>query len=135
MDPQHAAKLVGLDAFPHAYREHLQYEYSDSAMMVYLGIEGLDLRDYGFGRHNTWRLSQWDMNQTWREQNVDDNHANPWLFISTPTLLTHDQSHAPPGGQIHGARHIAVVTVSIASCAKATPRLTRSARSALSRTA
>ncbi len=66
MDPQAAAALIGLEHFPASYRERLRYDYSDSAMMVYLGLSGIDLRAHGFGRHNTWRVTQWDMNRTWR---------------------------------------------------------------------
>lgn len=100
MDPQSAAKLIGLEHFEASYREKLAYEYSDSALIVYLGLKDIDLRKHGFGRHNTWRVTQWDMNQAWKEQVEDDNHQNPWMFISTPSLLTDDPHHTPPGGQI-----------------------------------
>ncbi len=99
VDPQAAAQRIGMQHFPTSYREQLSYEYSDSALMVYLGVSGVDLAAHGFGRHNTWRVTQWDMNQTWREQNAD-NHAHPWLFISTPTMFTDDGTHAPPGAHI-----------------------------------
>lgn len=100
MDPQQASHLIGRDKFPAKYRERLDYSYSPSGVVVYLGLEGIDLRDYGFGNYNTWQLFQWDMNAIWREELEEQNFDRPWLFISTPTLHSDAPGVAPPGGQI-----------------------------------
>lgn len=99
MDPQKAAGMIGWEHFPPGFREPLGYSYSPSGMVIYLGLEGLDLREHGFGRFNTWHLEQWDMNAMWQEQQRHD-FTRPWIFMSTPSLNTPDRSTTPPGGQI-----------------------------------
>jgi phytoene dehydrogenase-like protein len=98
-DPQKTAALIGLDKFPPASRQPLAYEYSHTALTVYLGLRGIDLRDHGFGRHNTWHLEQWDMNETWAEAMRQD-WSRPWVFLATPSLHTDEPGTCPPGGQI-----------------------------------
>ena len=48
MDPQRASHVIGRDKFPAKYRERLDYSYSPSGVIVYLGLEGIDLREHGF---------------------------------------------------------------------------------------
>lgn len=98
-DPQRTAELIGWDRFPPEYRQPLRYEYSWTAVTVYLGIRGLDLRDYGFGRHNTWHLEQWDLNRTWDEAMRED-WSRPWVFMATPSLHTPEGGTCPPDTQI-----------------------------------
>ncbi len=98
-DPQKMAGLIGLDKFPAPERAPLQYEYSHTALTVYLGLGGIDLREHGFGRHNTWHLEQWDMNQIWDEA-MRQNWSRPWVFMATPSLHTPEPGTTPPGGQI-----------------------------------
>ena len=98
-DPQGMAHLIGLEKFPPSFRKPLTYEYSGTAVTVYLGLKGIDLRDYGFGRHNTWHLEQWDLNKTWEEA-LKADWSRPWLFLATPTLHTPDPGTSPPDGQI-----------------------------------
>lgn len=99
MDPQKAAQLIGREKFPNGHLQPLSYEYSPSSLMIYLGIKGIDLRDYGFGNHNVWHLEQWDINRAWRE--IRQNHyEKPWMFFSTPTLHTEFPGVAPDGNQI-----------------------------------
>lgn len=99
MDPQKAARLIGNDKVPKAYRESLSYDYSPSSLMVYLGVKGIDLREHGFGNHNIWHLEQWDLNKCWKESRAN-NYEKPWLFISTPTLHTNAPGVAPDGCHI-----------------------------------
>ncbi len=101
MDPQSAAKkLIGWDKFPKKEQKKLDYEYSMTGMMIYLGLDNnIDLRDYGFGKFNIWHLEDWDMNKMWREQR-EMNFDKPWWFMSTPSLHTDDSSTAPKGCQI-----------------------------------
>jgi all-trans-retinol 13,14-reductase len=99
MDPQQAAALIGLQHFPGSWKRPLEYTYSPSGVVIYLGLAGLDLREFGFGAFNTWHLEQWDMNRAWREQTAGD-FTRPWLFLATPTLHTPEPGLAPPGGQV-----------------------------------
>jgi phytoene dehydrogenase-like protein len=68
-------------------------------MVMYLGLKDIDLKKYGFGNYNFWHLTQWDMNKMWKEQ-LSGNFEKPWVFISTPTLHSHEPGVTPPGGQI-----------------------------------
>jgi all-trans-retinol 13,14-reductase len=98
-DPQKMAQVIGLEKFPRSFHKPLKYEYSQTALTVYLGLKGIDLRDHGFGKHNTWHLEQWDMNQTWAEEMRQD-WSRPWVFMATPSLHTNEPGTTPPGGQI-----------------------------------
>lgn len=84
-DPKKMGKLIGLD---------YDYKYSAAGVVVYLGLKGIDLRDYGFGSFNIWHLEQWDMNKMWREM-AEVNFENPWVFLSTPTLHTKEGGTTP----------------------------------------
>ena len=101
MDPQAAAeKLIGIEKFPNTVKKQLDYTYSMTGMVLYLGLDDkIDLRDHGFGKFNIWHLTQWDMNKMWKEQ-ADMNFEKPWFFISTPSLHTEDKSTTPEGCQI-----------------------------------
>lgn len=98
MDPQKASHIIGHDKFPARYLPALSYNYAPSSFLCYVGVKGIDLRDYGFGNFNIWHLEQWDMNKMFQEAMHGDFSA-PWLFLSTPTLHGGDTSAAPPGGQ------------------------------------
>ncbi|MDP3989327.1 MAG: NAD(P)/FAD-dependent oxidoreductase [bacterium] len=86
-DPRMVAEMMGMDTFPKEYKKKLDYTYSPSGIMVYLGLENADLRNRGFGSFNTWHCEGWDMNQMWKEMG-EGNFEKPWIFISTPTLHT-----------------------------------------------
>ncbi|MEZ4087599.1 MAG: NAD(P)/FAD-dependent oxidoreductase [Candidatus Gracilibacteria bacterium] len=100
MDPQSAAKMIGWEYFSAKQKEQLSYEYSQSGVVIYLGLKkGFDLREHGFGSFNIWHLEQWDMNKMWDEMAVGD-FSNPWVFLSTPTLHTHEGGNSPDDQQI-----------------------------------
>lgn len=98
-DPQVIAKMIGWEKFPKEEQKKLSYTYSPAGVVVYLGLKDIDLRDYGFGKFNTWHLLQWDMNKMWKEMGVC-NFDKPWFFISTPTLHTDAPGTTPEGGSI-----------------------------------
>ena len=64
----------------------IQHDFSLTAVTCRLTIQGIDLRDHGFGRHNTWHLEQWDVNRSWDEA-LGGDWSRPWMFMSTPALL------------------------------------------------
>lgn len=98
MDPQKAAGIIGFDKIPTQYHKALKYEYSPSSFIMYLGLKGVDLRDFGFNNANIWHLSQWDINAMWHQQ-LSGDFSNPWLFISSPFLRTPDLTSTPEGCQ------------------------------------
>ena len=83
MDPQKASYFIGRDKFPKQFLKALSYEYSPSSLMIYLGLKGIDLEEYGFGNHNIWHLEQWDINKSWREIR-ENNYERPWMFFFYP---------------------------------------------------
>ncbi len=93
-DPQKMAKIIGWDKFPSAEQKKLSYKYSPAGVMIYLGLKGIDLRNFGFGSFNIWHLEQWDMNKMWKEMGAVD-FSNPWVFMSTPTLHTTEGGVTP----------------------------------------
>lgn len=99
MDPQAASKIIGREKFPKKALPPLSYPYTQSSLFVYLGVKGIDLRDYGFGSHNTWHLENWDMNHSWKETR-ENRYDAPWIFMSTPTLHSDYPGIAPEGCQI-----------------------------------
>ena len=99
MDPQKASHMIGRDKFPDSYLNPLSYDYAPSAFNIYLGVKGLDLREHGFGDYNIWSVGQWNLNQMWKEM-LEDNHDNPLIFMSTPTLHTSEGGVAPDGCDI-----------------------------------
>lgn len=100
MDPKSAAKrLIGWEKFPKKYTKKLDYEYSYSGFIIYLGLKDIDLRDYGFGSYNIWHLEDWDMDKMCERQG-NYNFDKPWFFLTTPTLHTDDPGNSPKGGQI-----------------------------------
>lgn len=100
MDPQAAARMIGLEKFPAHFQKPLSYEYSPAGVVVYIGLkDDIDLKDYGFGSYNIWHCEQWDMNKMWDDMG-EVNFEKPWVFLSTPTLHTTDTTHAPKGCQI-----------------------------------
>lgn len=85
-DPKKTADQIGLQHFPPKYLDKLNYTYSDSGLMIYLGMKPtFDPHKYGLGNHNTWHCLDWDMNVMWDAgRSLDLEKA--WFFISTPTL-------------------------------------------------
>lgn len=99
VDPATTLKLIDAPV-PRRDRERGQYPYSTSTFTLYLGIEGIDLRDHGFGSYNVWHYPHADINEIYRRQVEDHDLSEPWLFLSTPTLHSPEPGLAPPGHQI-----------------------------------
>ncbi|OHB25459.1 MAG: hypothetical protein A2542_00525, partial [Parcubacteria group bacterium RIFOXYD2_FULL_52_8] len=99
MDPQKAAGMIGMEKFPDAYRKKLQYNYSGSSIMIYLGLKDFDFAKYGLTNGNIWHMEQWDMNKIWKDQAAGD-FSKPFFFISMPTHHTVEPGVAPAGHHI-----------------------------------
>jgi len=100
MDPRRAAEMIGLQRFSKAVRRKLAYEYSPSNFMAYCAVEGIDLRDYGFGRSNLFHTEHPDLNEAFRAMHDRGDYAKPSFAVTVPTLLTSDPCDSPPGTQI-----------------------------------
>lgn len=100
MDPKKAAKMIGLNKFSKAIRKQLDYDYSPSNFMAYCAVKDLDLRDYGFGKWNTFHTAQPNLNAAFEQMYEHNDFSQPSFAITTPTLLTNAQRDCPEDCQI-----------------------------------
>lgn len=98
IDPAMGMKLVKGEV-PASYKKKLEYEQSPSSVTIYLGLKDVDMKALGFGSFNIWHHEQWDINKSWKDQ-LSGDFSHPWIFLSTPTLHTHEGGTAPEGKQI-----------------------------------
>jgi all-trans-retinol 13,14-reductase len=68
--------------------------------MAYCVVQGIDLRDYGFGKWNTFHSGDVDLNVVFDRMYNHHDYRNPSFAITTPTLLTETGGDCPPGCQI-----------------------------------
>ena len=66
-------------------------------LSVYLGLENIDLRQYGFGEANLFWHPKVDLNEVYDDQLADHIPDRPYFFCNAPTLRSHDAVLAPPG--------------------------------------
>jgi all-trans-retinol 13,14-reductase len=100
MDPRRAAEMIGLERFAPAVRRRLDYTYSPSSFVAYLAVEGLDLRDHGFGRSNLFHAEHADLNRAFYEMYRLGDYTRPSFAVTTPTLLTDVARDCTEGTQI-----------------------------------
>jgi all-trans-retinol 13,14-reductase len=100
IDPQRAAKMIGIENFSATVRKKLNYEYSPSNFMAYCVVKDIDLRDYGFGKWNTFHSGHQDLNEAFRQMYEKHDFSNPSFAITTPTLLTDRRRDCPEDCQI-----------------------------------
>jgi phytoene dehydrogenase-like protein len=100
MDPRRAAEMIGLARFTPAIRRRLAYDYSASNFMAYCAVDGIDLRDYGFGRSNLFHTEEPDLNEAFRAMHDRGDYSRPSFAVTVPSLLTADDTDRPAGTQI-----------------------------------
>jgi all-trans-retinol 13,14-reductase len=100
MDPKRAAQMIGPENFSDSIRQKLNYDYSPSNYMSYCVVKDIDLRDYGFGKWNTFHTGHQDLNEAFYQMYEKHDYSNPSFAITTPTLLTEDKRDCPEGHQI-----------------------------------
>jgi all-trans-retinol 13,14-reductase len=100
IDPQKAAKMIGIENFSQTVRKKLHYDYSPSNFMAYCAVKDLDLRDYGFGKWNTFYSGHQDLNEAFEQMYEKNDFSNPSFAITTPTLLTSEHRDCPEDCQI-----------------------------------
>lgn len=100
IDPKKAAQIIGLENFSANIRKKLDYDYSPSNFMAYCVVKDLDLREYGFGKWNTFHTGEKDLNKTFDRMYKKQDYSNPSFAITTPTLLTKEKDTCPEDCQI-----------------------------------
>jgi all-trans-retinol 13,14-reductase len=100
IDPKKAAGMIGLKKFSRAVQKKLAYDYSPSNFMAYCVVQGIDLKDYGFGKWNTFHSGDQDLNVAFDRMYTDQDYSNPSFAITTPSLLTDHGGDCPPDCQI-----------------------------------
>lgn len=96
MDPRRASELIGPEHFPKTVRAQLNYDYSPSNFMAYCVVDGVDLRDHGFGRNNLFHTENPDLNACF-DAMINGDYSRPSFAMTVPTLLTDDRSDCPEG--------------------------------------
>ena len=87
IDPKACVALIGPGRFPRRFQKKVDYEYSVSSYTLYLGVKGLDLREFGFGSWNIWHYPHLDINRAYEAQTVDSDLSIPGSFCQ-PQLFT-----------------------------------------------
>jgi len=100
IDPQRAAKMIGIEKFSKSVHRKLDYEYSASNYMAYCVVKDLDLRDFGFGKWNLHHSGQENLNEAFAQMHDRQDYSNPSFAITTPTLLTDAGRDCPADCQI-----------------------------------
>ncbi|MBH8563077.1 NAD(P)/FAD-dependent oxidoreductase [Nostoc sp. CENA67] len=100
IDPQKAAQMIGIENFSNKIRKKLNYEYSPSNYMAYCVVKDIDLRDYGFGKWNTFHTGHQDLNEAFSQMYEKHDFSNPSFAITTPTLITNYERDCPEGCQV-----------------------------------
>ncbi|HAC65284.1 MAG TPA: NAD(P)/FAD-dependent oxidoreductase [Cyanothece sp. UBA12306] len=100
IDPQKAAKIIGIEKFSAKVRRQLNYQYSPSNYVAYCVVKDLDLRDYGFGKWNTFHTEHPDLNKAFSQMYEEHNFSQLSFAITTPTLITDAIRDCPEDCQI-----------------------------------
>ncbi len=100
MDPQRAAEMIGFESFAPAVRRRLQYEYSASSFVAYCAVEGLDLREHGFGAWNVFHADGPDLDALFEAMHERGDYSRLSFAMSTPNLVSDEPGVAPSGHQI-----------------------------------
>ncbi len=96
-DARLSLDLIGKEHFPKSFQKKLEYEYGTSVLSVYLGLENIDLRKYGFGEQNLFWHPKVDLNEVYDDQLSHRIPDRPYFFCNAPTLRSHDTLLAPEG--------------------------------------
>ncbi len=92
--------MLGFNKFSRSVRQQLNYEYSASNYVAYCVVKDIDLRDYGFGKWNTFHIEQEDLNTAFKQMYENHDFSQLSFAITTPTLLTDEVRDCPKDCQI-----------------------------------
>lgn len=100
IDPKKAAQMIGTEHFSRSIRTKLDYDYSPSNFVAYCVVKDIDLRDYGFGKWNTFHTENNNLNEAFSQMYDQQDYSQLSLAITTPTLLTQVERDCPEDCQI-----------------------------------
>lgn len=100
MDPKKAAQMIGIKNFSRKVRHQLNYDYSPSNFMAYCVVKDIDLRQYGFGKWNTFHTEHKNLNEAFYQMYKQHDYSHPSFAITTPSLLTETERDCPEDCQI-----------------------------------
>ncbi|MBW4666597.1 MAG: NAD(P)/FAD-dependent oxidoreductase [Cyanomargarita calcarea GSE-NOS-MK-12-04C] len=102
LDPKLTVELMH-DSGALSQQEHQRltgYEYSASAFNIYLGLDSrFQPQRYGIGNWNVWYYPTGDVNAQYQKQ-LEGDMSYPWIFLSCPTMKSHEPGIAPKGHHI-----------------------------------
>ncbi|XGV97927.1 MAG: phytoene desaturase family protein [Leptolyngbya sp. BL-A-14] len=102
LDPKLTVQLMhNADALSADEHQRLTgYEYSASAFNLYLGLDSrFEPERYGIGNWNLWYYPTGNLNQEYQRQ-LQGDLSHPWIFLSCPTMKSHESGMAPPGHHV-----------------------------------
>lgn len=102
LDPKLTVQLMhNSHALSHSeYQRLTDYEYSASAFNIYLGLDKrFEPSHYGIGNWNIWYYPTGDLNQEYQQQ-LEGNLERPWIFLSCPTMKSHELGMGPTGHHV-----------------------------------
>ena len=102
LDPKLTVKLMhnSLALSKPEYRRLTNYEYSASAFNIYLGLDSqFNPQAYGIGNWNIWYYPDGNLNRAYQRQ-LEGNLEHPWIFLSCPTLKSHQPGMCPDGHHV-----------------------------------
>ena len=100
IDPKRTVEMIGSDIFSKKVLRKLDYDYSPSNFMAYLVVEGIDLRNYGFGKSNLFHTEEPDLNNVFNKMYNIADYSKPSFAMTVPTLLTKERGDCPDNQQI-----------------------------------
>lgn len=100
IDPKQAAQMIGLEHFSAKLQKQLSYDYSYSNFVVYGAVQGIDLRQYGFGACNLFHSEGIDLNDMFDAMYHRMDYNAISFGMATPSLVTEDKTGCPEGQQI-----------------------------------
>ena len=68
--------------------------------MAYCAVDGIDLRDHGFGRCNLFHTDEPDLNRAFHRMHVLGDYTKPSFAVTAPGLLTKVGGDCPEGQQL-----------------------------------
>ncbi len=86
-DPKEAAEMIGKEHFSSSVNKTLNYDYSWSSFVLYGIVEGIDLKDFGFGNWNIWHC-QPDHNAAFHAMYENSDYSNPYFAMNCRSLHT-----------------------------------------------
>lgn len=90
-DPKAAAAMIGVEKFSGKVRRALDYDYSYSSFVLYGVVEGIDLRNFGFGDWNIWHCQE-DHNLAFENMYRNHDYSKPYFGMNCRSLHSSDPS-------------------------------------------